>query len=82
MVVVRHRGVTHVSHRHAEFWSSRLTSRITGTVGFIAFNVGLPYYNSLGSDWEKFTLALYEGIASRASGFGIVTISDLAPATK
>jgi hypothetical protein len=55
---------------------------VISIVGFVAYNHGLPYYNSLGSGWEKFTLGMFEGLAARASGFGIVSLPDLAPAMK
>ncbi len=54
--------------------------RIMGIVGFVAFDKGLPYYKGVGSGWEKFTLGFFESVTARASGFGIVYISDIAPA--
>ena len=54
--------------------------RLFGLLGFIIFDKGLPYYASLGSGWAKFSIGFFESVVSRASGFGIVYLSDLAPA--
>ena len=52
-----------------------------GTLGFIVFNHGLPYYATLGSGWEKFTLGFYHSLTARTSGLAIVYLSDLAPSS-
>jgi hypothetical protein len=57
-------------------------SSILGLVGFIVFDHGLPYYQSLGSGWQRFSDGLYQSVAVRASGFGIVSLSSLAPALR
>ena len=53
-----------------------------GVLSFVAFDVGTPYYRSLGSGWEKVSVGLMQSVSSRASGFSILSIQDLAPATK
>jgi hypothetical protein len=46
------------------------------------FDHGLPYYNSLGSSWERFSIGLFEGLDVRANGLSITNQSMLAPALR
>jgi len=57
-------------------------SRVAGLVGFVAFDHGLPYYNTLGSGWERFSIGLFDGLNVRANGLTIITQSQLAPALR
>ncbi|ORY22841.1 cation transport protein-domain-containing protein [Naematelia encephala] len=52
-----------------------------GVLGYVAFDHGLPYYKSISTAWDNFTISFFESLSVRASGFGIVFISDIAPAT-
>ena len=54
--------------------------RVIGLIGFIAFDHGLPYYGYLGTGWDKFSIGLFQSVSTRATGFYIVSLSDLAPA--
>ncbi|OWZ63019.1 hypothetical protein AYX15_04941 [Cryptococcus neoformans] len=45
---------------------------------FLVLNIGLPIVDSLGG-WERFSDGLLQSLSVRASGFAIVTISDMAP---
>ncbi|KAK4687581.1 Trk/Ktr/HKT type cation transporter, partial [Tremellales sp. Uapishka_1] len=51
-----------------------------GILGFVAFDHGLPYYASVGSGWDKFSVGFFQSFSARATGFGIVSISSIAPA--
>ena len=56
--------------------------RFSGVIVLILFELGTPYYVTLGSGWQKFSDGLFESLASRASGSNIFTITSLAPSTK
>lgn len=47
--------------------------------GFFLLNLGLPVLNDLGS-WQKFADGLFQSLSVRASGFGILPVSQFAPA--
>lgn len=71
------------------FWRSResialnqtsflTSSRVVELFSFLVLNIGLPVVDSLGG-WERFSDGLLQSLSVRASGFAIVTISDMAP---
>ncbi|WVQ71337.1 hypothetical protein IAR50_000865 [Cryptococcus sp. DSM 104548] len=52
---------------------------IAELLSFLLLNIGLPVLESLGG-WERFSVGLYQSLSVRASGFGIVNVSSMAPA--
>ncbi|WWD18193.1 hypothetical protein CI109_102642 [Kwoniella shandongensis] len=46
---------------------------------FLVLNIGLPVLDSLGG-WERFSDGLLQSLSVRAAGFGIVSVSQMAPA--
>jgi hypothetical protein len=55
---------------------------MVGLLGFVVLDHGLPYYKTLGSGFQRFSDGLFQSFAVRANGFGIVSLSSLAPALK
>jgi hypothetical protein len=46
---------------------------------FLVLDIGLPVLYDYTNGWELFSDALLQSLSVRASGFGIVSISSLAP---
>ncbi|WWC60632.1 uncharacterized protein I303_103206 [Kwoniella dejecticola CBS 10117] len=46
--------------------------------GFLVLNIGLPILESIGG-WQRFSDGFLQSLSVRASGFGIVAISNMAP---
>ncbi|WVF71000.1 hypothetical protein IAT40_005796 [Kwoniella sp. CBS 6097] len=46
--------------------------------GFLVLNIGLPVLDSL-NGWQRFSDGMLQSLSVRASGFGIVSIANMAP---
>lgn len=69
----------HLRKSICTYGTSFLTpSRVVELFSFLVLNIGLPVVDSLGG-WERFSDGLLQSLSVRASGFAIVTISDMAP---
>jgi hypothetical protein len=54
--------------------------RFVEIFSFLVLNIGLPVLSSIPSGWQMFSEALLQSLSVRASGFGIVSVPNLAPA--
>lgn len=50
-------------------------------IGYLALNIGLPVLENVDGGWQRFTLGLFQSLTVRASGFSILAVANLAPAT-
>lgn len=66
-----------LSMRRLQFRLS--AARAIEMFSFLVLDIGLPVLYDYTNGWELFSDALLQSLSVRASGFGIVSISSLAP---